>query len=153
MTPDEVRVIEAGAEAATPGPFSIVYRGCQQFGYDIMPGPDYEGQFSAMRGMFGRREDAEFYASAHTDVLALLAEVVRLQHELERAIKAGPEDYDWDVLSRIDKLDECEAEATRLRIALEDCMLVVNTAAEQGPAVCQVRVIVTRSLLGKGATG
>lgn len=43
-----------------------------------------------------------------------------------------------------------QAEAARLRTALGEILVVVNAAVEQPPAVCQVRVIATDALLGKG---
>jgi len=46
--------------------------------------------------------------------------------------------------------EKVETENTRLRTTLGDILLVVNEAAEQGPAVCEVRVIATRALLGRG---
>lgn len=138
MNPDEVKAIEVREQAATPGPW-------------VTNGPD---------------ADAEFIAHARADIPALVAEVRqlyadnilllgegdRLQRELERAVGAGPEDYDWDVLSRIDKLDECEAEATRLRSALADILVAVNADDKPWPMIGQVREIATRALLGKGAT-
>jgi hypothetical protein len=43
-----------------------------------------------------------------------------------------------------------QGEATRLRTALGDILKVVNASTLQGPVVCEVRVIATDALQGKG---
>lgn len=65
------------------------------------------------------------------------------EYDIERLVAEVRQLYKDNILLQF--------EATRLRIALEDVMLAVNVAAEQGSVVRQVRVIVTRALYGKGA--
>lgn len=70
---DELRALEA---AATPGPISVTERGGMGFDLDpVWPG---------VRGMFDRREDAEFYAAARNALPGLLEENARLRAESEK---------------------------------------------------------------------
>lgn len=87
MTEQELKAIEARANAATPGPMAVVSRGTPH-DYDIQPTGDplavlaFPGYH---RGMFGQAADALFYACARDDVPLLVAEVRRLQALLRRS--------------------------------------------------------------------
>ena len=81
MTPEELAAMRARVAAATSGPLFVINRGTAH-DYDI-DAPIASPFHGYTRGMFWRKEDAEFYAAAREDIPALLDEVERLR-EIER---------------------------------------------------------------------
>lgn len=75
MTEDELRAIEARAEAATAGPWTIHVEAFAAAAWLSGVWQGYEGEFGV--------PDAAFIAAARTDVPALIAEIRRLQDRLE----------------------------------------------------------------------
>ena len=73
--------MRARVAAATSGPLFVINRGTAH-DYDI-DAPIASPFHGYTRGMFWRKEDAEFYAAAREDIPALLDEVERLR-EIER---------------------------------------------------------------------
>lgn len=73
MTPEQLDEIEARANRATEGPWEVIGGGEYVTGVSIVVAPDDGGVTSA---------DAEFIASARTDVPQLVAEVRRLQGQV-----------------------------------------------------------------------
>lgn len=87
MTDDELKAIEARANAATKAPWRVAYAN--------VTSADVEGPLDedlVSRNYGGRAQyltaDAEFIAHAREDIPALVAEVRRLRSELERALAA-----------------------------------------------------------------
>ena len=73
ITGNRLAEIRARAEDSTPGPFGLVERGFGDF--DVEPVDERgeaRGELAGVRGMFYRRENAEFFMHARADVLALL---------------------------------------------------------------------------------
>jgi hypothetical protein len=89
VTEDDLQAIELRANAATPGPWAIVYDGSSD--WSIGPQPDPQGL--SVAGVWksgwndGNPPDAEFIASARTDVPALIAEVRRLRAASESPLR------------------------------------------------------------------
>ena len=81
MTPEELAAMRARVAAATSGPLFVINRGTAH-DYDI-DAPIASPFHGYTRGMFWRKEDAEFYASAREDIPALLDEVERLRVEVD----------------------------------------------------------------------
>ena len=76
MTPEELAAMRARVAAATSGPLFVINRGtAYDYDIDALIASPFHGY---TRGMFWRKEDAEFYAAARDDVPALLDEVERL---------------------------------------------------------------------------
>jgi hypothetical protein len=96
MTNDDLREIEARANAATPGPWLVERQysgdnwmiGCLVVGTDSGDGKNYDVTITTDHlhaseyGDATARIDAEFVAHARTNVPALIAEVRRLREEL-----------------------------------------------------------------------
>ena len=82
MTPEELAAMRARVAAATSGPLFVINRGTAH-DYDI-DAPIASPFHGYTRGMFWRKEDAEFYAAAREDIPALLDEVERLRAMLRQ---------------------------------------------------------------------
>lgn len=82
MTEDELRVIEARAEAATPGPWEMEVDDPY-----VIWGPD-DLRIVSFKGstIIGFEDNAPFVAHAREDIPALIAEVRRLRKENDRLI-------------------------------------------------------------------
>lgn len=75
MTDQDLDRLEALANAATKGPWTLIGGGEYVTGVGVVVAPDDGGVTP---------EDAEFIAHARTDVPALIAEVERLRAQIER---------------------------------------------------------------------
>lgn len=85
MSADEsIEEIRARALASTTGPFVLVPRGFEDYDVRRVGHEDSGFEMAGIRGMFGRKEDAEFFARAREDVLALLDAL-----EAERGEESG----------------------------------------------------------------
>jgi hypothetical protein len=73
MTPEDLAAVEARANAATPGPWMITHDG----GLIVKSDAGFICDFACGTGTHAH--DANFIATARTDVPLLLAEVKRLQ--------------------------------------------------------------------------
>jgi hypothetical protein len=127
MTEDDLKAIEARANAATPGPWAIVYDGSSD--WSIGPQPDPQGL--SVAGVWksgwsdGNPPDAEFIASARTDVPLLVAEVRRLSAEnaemrtVIAAEKNSADAYTTAFDAEVDRRATAEEEVERLRGVVE----------------------------------
>jgi hypothetical protein len=83
MTEDDLRAIEARANAATPGPWQARHRHAEMTAEDDEScglGLEIDGPPEAWnRGQFARGSDAQFIAHARADIPALIAEIRRLR--------------------------------------------------------------------------
>jgi hypothetical protein len=92
MTEDELKAIEARANAATPGPWDTTSEDCIVAAGDNLCSAGMDGDYPGPK----RTDDAAFIAAARTDVPVLVAEVRRLQKlvdapDIRAAFVAG-----WD---------------------------------------------------------
>lgn len=109
MTNDELEAVRARAAKATPGPWEADHGCAKGYGPDawatvvapegkvlfdtingghvLLTDPDYEGEWRDETGDL----NATFIAHARTDIPALLDEVERLQHDVDRAREAQGE--------------------------------------------------------------
>jgi hypothetical protein len=84
MTEDDLKAIEARAQAATEGPWRAVYDGSST--WSIGPDDDPQGRAACWASdRFGKKADIEFLTAARTDIPALVAEVRRLRALLANA--------------------------------------------------------------------
>jgi hypothetical protein len=80
--PLDLDAIEARANAASPGPWALIYRGIREE-YDVASVATF-GDLSGTRGMFERKADAVFVAHAPSDVTLLVRRVRELEAERDR---------------------------------------------------------------------
>ncbi len=74
-TAERIEEIRARALASTEGPFVLVERGFGDYDVDIVRRAGRDNavvDMAGVRGMFARKEDAEFFSRAREDLLALL---------------------------------------------------------------------------------
>jgi len=119
VTPEELAVIKARTEAATPGPWAVpvanVFRviAPEEEHHNPPHGltPPYPWHIVCKMSDFdGEATDAEFIAHARTDVPALVAEVERLWEALNQSAHVIAFDDDgWS----IEHLVECRPHMTR----------------------------------------
>ena len=114
--------MRARVAAATSGPLFVINRGTAH-DYDI-DAPIASPFHGYTRGMFWRKEDAEFYAAAREDIPALLDEVERLR-EIERKALEQSEYIqthgltEYELALKDAEIKQLRAENDRLRAALE----------------------------------
>lgn len=145
MTPEELAAIRQRADAATSGPICVRQRGTLH-DYDI-DAPAGSTPFQGYtRGMFWRREDAEFYAHARADVPALLAEIERL-HAVERKSLEQSEYIqkhgltEWEMSLKDAEIERLRAARAAVEFSDEGyCLWCFNRGVEPHAPDCQRQV-------------
>ncbi len=109
----DIAADKAMCEAATPGKWTVLLRGCHELGYDIV------GPRTGVRGMFARREDANFCAESHA----------ALPHYIDRTKAAESRDAELEAM-----LDEALQILAFSRCALvqsAECPVVGDPSVEE----------------------
>jgi len=117
MTEAELSAIESRANAATPGPWVTA---CDAVGHEIAIAHVFgstEYIYADVGFIASRRGDAEFIAAARSDIAALVAEVRRLQSELDKDATVS----DWLREQAAKDADEIEHLQRGLRGLEDEC--------------------------------